>query len=72
MVGGARIENIAEGQLSWSWTMAKNFEIDGVECINFFPFSSEYRQGLITFNQFNYPDSKKTSTFIVQTSAETD
>ena len=41
MVGGARIENIAEGQLSLSWTMAKNFEIDRVEHINFFPFSSE-------------------------------
>ena len=38
MVGGARIENIAEGQLSSSWTMAKKFEIDRVECIKFFSF----------------------------------
>ena len=43
MVGGARIENMAEGQLSSSWTMAKCFEIDRVECIKFFPSSSEYR-----------------------------
>ena len=43
LVGGARIEIITEGQLSSSWTMAKMFEIDRVESINFFPFSSEYR-----------------------------
>ena len=43
MVGGARIENITESQLSSSLTMAKMFEIDRVECFNLFPFSSEYR-----------------------------
>ena len=43
MVGGARIENITESQLSSSLTIANFFEIDRVECSIFFPFSYEYR-----------------------------